>query len=58
MQEAISEKDLSFEIKILAKKINDEHRGDTTPIVFVYVLNGGFMFFSDLVKEITVPIQL
>jgi len=58
MQEAISEKDLSFEIKILAKKINDEHRGDPTPIVFVCVLNGGFMFFSDLVKEITVPIEI
>jgi len=58
MQEAISEKDLSFEIKILAKRINDEHRGDSTPIVFVCVLNGGFMFFSDLVKEINVPIEI
>jgi hypoxanthine phosphoribosyltransferase len=58
MEPAISEKELDIQIKILAKKISDEHRNDPTPIVFVCVLNGGFMFFSDLVKEITVPIEI
>ena len=28
MEQAISEKDLDIKIKILAKKINDEHRDD------------------------------
>jgi len=58
MYEAISEKELDIQIKILAKKISDEHRNDPTPVVFVCVLNGGFMFFSDLVKELTIPIEI
>jgi len=58
MEKAISEKELDIQIKILAKKINDEHRNDPTPVVLVCVLNGGFMFFSDLVKQITIPIEI
>jgi len=58
MEKAITEKDLDIKIKILAKKINDEHRNDPTPVVMVCILNGGFMFFSDLVKQITVPIEI
>jgi len=58
MEKAISEKDLDIKLKILAKKINDEHRNDSTPVVMVCILNGGFMFFSDLVKQITVPIEI
>ena len=58
MEKAINEKDLDIKIKILAKKINDEHRNDSTPVVLVCVLNGGFMFFSDLVKQITIPIEI
>jgi len=58
MEKAINERDLDIKIKILAKKINDEHRNDSTPVVLVCVLNGGFMFFSDLVKQITVPIEI
>jgi hypoxanthine phosphoribosyltransferase len=58
MEQAISEKELDIQIRILAKKINDEHRNDPTPVVLVCILNGGFMFFSDLVKQITVPIEI
>ena len=58
MEQAISEKELDIKIKILAKKINDEHRNDPVPVVLVCILNGGFMFFSDLVKQITVPIEI
>ena len=58
MEKAISEKDLDIKIKILAKKINDEHRNDSTPVVLVCILNGGFMFFSDLVKQINIPIEI
>ena len=58
MEQAISEKDLDIQTKIIAKRINDKHRGDSTPIVMVCILNGGFMFFSDLVKQITVPIEI
>ena len=58
MEQAISQKDLDIKIKILAKQINDAHRGDPTPVVMVCILNGGFMFFSDLVKELTIPVEL
>jgi len=58
MEKAISEKELDIQIKILAKKINDEHKDDPTPVVLVCILNGGFMFFSDLVKQITIPIEI
>ena len=60
----IKVKDLSFEpflsneivqekIKILASKINEDYH-DKCP-VFLPVLNGAFMFSSDLIKEIKVP---
>jgi hypoxanthine phosphoribosyltransferase len=57
-------KDLSFEpfiadaiiqekIKVLASEINKDYH-DKSP-VFLPVLNGAFMFSSDLIKEIKVP---
>ena len=58
MEPAISEKELDIQVKILAKRISDEHRNDSTPVVLVCILNGAFMFFSDLVKQITVPIEV
>ena len=58
MTPAISEKELDIQIKILAKKINDEHKNDSVPVVLVCILNGGFMFFSDLVKQINIPIEV
>jgi hypoxanthine phosphoribosyltransferase len=58
MEKAITEKELDIKIKILAKQINDEHRNDPTPVVLVCILNGGFMFFSDLVKQINIPIEI
>ena len=58
MEQAISRKDLDIKIKILAKQINDEHRNDPIPVVLVCILNGGFMFFSDLVKQINIPIEI
>jgi hypoxanthine phosphoribosyltransferase len=58
MQQAISEKELDFKLKLIAKQISDEHRDDPTPVVLVCILNGGFMFFSDLVKQINIPIEI
>ena len=58
MQQAISEKELDFKLKLVAKQISDEHRDDPTPVVLVCILNGGFMFFSDLVKQINIPIEI
>ena len=58
MEQAISEKQLDFKLKLIATQISDEHRDDPTPVVLVCILNGGFMFFSALVKQITVPIEI
>jgi hypoxanthine phosphoribosyltransferase len=57
MVELYSSHDIDIKTKILAKKISDEHRGDKTPIVMVGVLNGAFMFFADLVKNIDVDVE-
>jgi len=58
MKPAISEKELDFKLKLIAKQISDEHRDDPTPVVLVCILNGGFMFFSDLVKQIDISIEI
>lgn len=57
MEPLFTPKQLDIQIKIVAKQINDEHRGDNTPIIFVGLLNGCFMFFSDLVKNIDFNIE-
>jgi hypoxanthine phosphoribosyltransferase len=51
MIELFPAKDIEIKTKILAKQISAEHIGDATPVVMVGVLNGAFMFYSDLVKS-------
>ena len=51
MEILFNKEEIEFKTKIIAKQISDEHRGDGTPIVFVCLLTGGFMFFSDLTQE-------
>jgi hypoxanthine phosphoribosyltransferase len=53
MKILLKPKAIEFETKILAKQISDHHIEDKSPIVFICLLNGGFMFFSDLVKKCT-----
>ena len=53
MKQLITEKEIDIQSKIVAKQINDKHRGDKTPVVFVGLLNGCFMFYSDFIKNIT-----
>ena len=58
MKELISNTKLIQELTILSNKINhkcEEHGGG---IVFVCVLKGGFMFFSDLIKHIKYPVKI
>lgn len=53
----ISEKNIEQGISDISTIINLKHHKDVTPIVFIGVLNGAFMFFSDLVKKIIHPIE-
>ena len=57
MKELISPKDFDFQTKIIAKKISDDHRGDKTPVVMVGLLNGAFMFYADLVRNINIDVE-
>ena len=57
MKQLFSQKQIDIQTKIVAKQINDNHRGDITPVVFIGLLNGCFMFYSDLVKNITFDIE-
>lgn len=57
MKEIISTRSLQIKIKILAKYLSDEHKNDKTPVVAVCILNGGFMFFADLVKAMPIDLE-
>ena len=57
MKQLITEKEIDIQSKIVAKQINDKHRGDKTPVVFVGLLNGCFMFYSDFIKNITFDME-
>ena len=58
MKKLIPSKDLQQAIVSLSQLINpicEKHGGG---IVFVCVMKGGFMFFSDLIKKINYPIEV
>ena len=57
MTPLVSTEEIALQTKILGRQIADLHRGDSTPIVMLCLLNGGFMFFSDLVKEIDIDVE-
>ena len=57
MTELIRSDAIVAQTKILAKKIADTHRGDKTPLVMLCLLNGGFMFFSELVRGIDIDVE-
>lgn len=52
----ITEEELRMEVKSLAEQINSEFAGQE--VVFIGVLNGAFMFASDLIKEINLDCQI
>lgn len=52
----ISEEDISLRIDALAKAINEEYQGQE--VTLICVLKGAFMFCSDLMKKIHLPLKL
>jgi len=52
----ISERRIRTRIRALAKQIGDDHP-NTVP-VFIGILNGSFIFFADLIREITIPCEI
>jgi len=57
MTELFKTEDIKFKTQLLAKQISDNHRGDGTPIVMIGLLNGAFMFYSELVKNMSVDVE-
>jgi hypoxanthine phosphoribosyltransferase len=57
MIELYTTKEIEIKTKILAKQISSEHNGDKTPVVMVGLLNGAFMFYSDLVRNMSIDLE-
>jgi hypoxanthine phosphoribosyltransferase len=54
--EMISERRIKAKVKDLAKRIDKDYRGSVP--VFIGVLNGSFIFFADLVRELSVDCEI
>lgn len=52
----IGERRIKTRVKQLARQISKDYKG-TVP-VFIGVLNGSFIFFSDLIREITIDCEI
>ena len=52
----INEEEISKQISFLADKINSEYQGKE--VIFIAILNGAFMFASDLIKLITISCEI
>lgn len=52
----IPEEEIALRLDALAKAINEDYEGEE--LVVVCVLKGAFMFCSDLIKRINLPIKL
>jgi hypoxanthine phosphoribosyltransferase len=52
----ISERKIKNRIKELAAEINRDYSGKTP--VFIGILNGSFIFFADLIREITIGCEV
>jgi hypoxanthine phosphoribosyltransferase len=57
MNVLFNRKTIQNKVEHLALLISQEHYDDPTPVVFICLLNGGYMFFSDLTREIGFPIE-
>jgi len=54
--EMISERRIKTAVKRLAGEIAKDHKG-TVP-VFIGILNGSFIFFADLIREVRIPCEV
>ena len=56
IKEYINRSDIDKKVSELAIKITHDYEGEN--LVVIGVLKGGFMFLSDLVKKIKIPIEI
>ena len=60
MELIIRQKEIQKRVQELAADIVKEHKasGDIMPPVMICVLNGGFMFFTDLIRNMNLDVQV
>ena len=60
MKIIIPEYKIERRVRAMAHKISEEHKasGDPLPPVMICVLNGAFMFFTDLVKDMGIDVSV
>jgi len=60
MEILIPEFKIERRVRAMAHRISEEHKasGDSLPPVMICVLNGGFMFFTDLVKDMGIDVSI
>ncbi|HIB76263.1 MAG TPA: hypothetical protein EYN28_07790 [Flavobacteriales bacterium] len=60
MEIIIAEYKIERRVRAMAHKLSEDHRasGSDKPPVMICVLNGAFMFFSDLVKDMGIEIEV
>jgi hypoxanthine phosphoribosyltransferase len=56
LKEYISKERISKRIKKIAKKINEDYKGKKP--IFIGILNGSFIFLSDLIREINIDCEI
>ena len=52
----LSEEQIRTKVKELAARLNSDYRGKVP--IFIGILNGSFIFFADLIREITVDCEV
>jgi len=57
IEDLISAKSIAARVESLAAEIS-EHFGDTDQLIVIGLLRGSFMFISDLVRELTLPVEV
>ena len=60
MKIIIPEYKIERRVRAMAHKISEEHKAsdDSLPPVMICVLNGAFMFFTDLVKDMGIDVSI
>ena len=60
MEILIPEYKIERRVRALAHKISEEHKssGNSLPPVMICVLNGGYAFFADLMKDMGIDVQM
>lgn len=47
--------EISEKVREIASKINEDYKDIKEPLIIVGILKGGFMYMSDLVRQLTIP---